>query len=298
MLGTASSATCYLLVECYGAWPARVAELFEGSNLSDHATACLRQFIDWCPEEVHPLLVRAPRERKGHRIYLVRAGTAVDGRPAGRRLLLDDHAELSLELLQRAYEHPRPFSDLLLVCTHGKRDKCCAKFGAKVVGQLRRRLSDKFEVFECSHMGGDRFAANAFWLPWGLCLGHLQTQMDAVVAAFNRQRIPLACLRGDAALPDFAQYLEGRVRQHYRLDQPGGVKLVSCQPVDGETHETADVTLHFDALDHQQISARVRIRHDASTGDKVLASCNDMGYAYRRVFELVGDDSLTPQPVR
>lgn len=53
----------------------------------------------------------------------------------------------------------------LFVCTHGSRDKRCGILGSKVVERLRsvvrsRSLSDKVTVYECSHVGGHKYAGN------------------------------------------------------------------------------------------------------------------------------------------
>ena len=55
---------------------------------------------------------------------------------------------------------------LFLVCTHGKRDKCCAKFGIPVYKTIRTLVGDS-AVWQCSHVGGDRFAANVVCFPDG-----------------------------------------------------------------------------------------------------------------------------------
>ena len=59
----------------------------------------------------------------------------------------------------------------MLVCTNGRHDPCCATFGRPLVRGLREsRWAD--EVWECSHIGGDRFAGNVVLLPDSLYFGH------------------------------------------------------------------------------------------------------------------------------
>lgn len=63
----------------------------------------------------------------------------------------------------------------LLVCTHGSRDPCCARFGASVYETLRTARASAYaepiRVWRTSHTGGHRFAANVIDLPearfWG-----------------------------------------------------------------------------------------------------------------------------------
>lgn len=63
-------------------------------------------------------------------------------------------------------EHP-----LLLVCTHGKRDRCCAIKGRPVASALHNVFPDI--VWETSHSKGHRFAPALVLLPWNYSYGRL-----------------------------------------------------------------------------------------------------------------------------
>jgi hypothetical protein len=88
---------------------------------------------------------------------------------------------------------PRP---MLLVCTHGQRDRCCARFGLALTRALEAcDARERVEVREASHLGGDRFAPTVLVLPSGHMYGHL-TPDDA--PALLR-----AALGGPPLLPRF-----------------------------------------------------------------------------------------------
>ena len=55
---------------------------------------------------------------------------------------------------------------LVLVCTNGRHDPCCATFG-RPLARVLREGAQRDDVWECSHIGGDRFAANIVILPEG-----------------------------------------------------------------------------------------------------------------------------------
>jgi hypothetical protein len=60
---------------------------------------------------------------------------------------------------------------LYAVCAHGTHDVCCAINGRPVAAVLETLRPG--QVWECSHVGGDRFAANVLVLPSGLLYGRV-----------------------------------------------------------------------------------------------------------------------------
>jgi hypothetical protein len=89
---------------------------------------------------------------------------------------------------------------LLLVCAHGRRDVCCARLG----GPLARRLARTWpaEVWETTHVGGHRFAANLVILPHGLYYGPVAgASAERAVAAYQRGEVALDRYRGRAGQP-------------------------------------------------------------------------------------------------
>jgi hypothetical protein len=68
---------------------------------------------------------------------------------------------------------------MLLVCTHGRHDVCCAVRGRPVALALAARWPD--QVWECTHIGGDRFAANVLVVPDGTVYGGLDAESAVTV---------------------------------------------------------------------------------------------------------------------
>lgn len=111
-------------------------------------------------------LIQQPRmDKHQHQIFLM---------PERRRFQVMRHQlENFLNALQTdsslaAWEQPLLESDLLLCCTHGKKDKCCAKYGYQTYKALAQAVTDHclpFEVWESSHLGGCRLAASLILLP-------------------------------------------------------------------------------------------------------------------------------------
>ena len=98
---------------------------------------------------------------------------------------------------------------MILCCTHGKKDKCCAKFGY----QSYRALADAvarddlpFDVWESTHLGGCRLATSALVLPALRKYGRLNPDdVPGLLAAEQDGRPYLPCYRGDSRLTPVAQ---------------------------------------------------------------------------------------------
>lgn len=114
---------------------------------------------------------------------------------------------------------------LLLVCTNGSHDPCCAEFGRPVAAALTAAFGDR--VWEVSHIGGDRFAGNVVTLPDGLYYGGLDPQRAVAVARTHSSgRIDLDAYRGRSALPFAVQAAEYFLRRERGLDAIGVVRWV------------------------------------------------------------------------
>lgn len=68
---------------------------------------------------------------------------------------------------------------MVLVCTQGTRDACCAVRGRPIVASLVREWPE--EVWECTHLGGHRFSGTLLTLPEGACYGYLDAEHAADV---------------------------------------------------------------------------------------------------------------------
>ncbi|WP_052668915.1 sucrase ferredoxin [Nitriliruptor alkaliphilus] len=113
---------------------------------------------------------------------------------------------------------------LWLVCTHGRRDRCCATYGRPIVDALVALHGDA--VWEVSHVGGHRFAGNLVALPDGTVYGALQVAEALRVLDLHRAgRHDLAHLRGRSHLPRAAQAAEVLARTELEVDRRDAVTV-------------------------------------------------------------------------
>jgi len=99
-------------------------------------------------------------------------------------------------------EHP-----LLLVCTHGKRDICCAVKGRPLASRLHADYPEI--VWESSHTKGHRFAPSMILLPWNYSFGSLDAvSAKNMVATINDGHLPTAGNRGRGIFDSRGQVAE------------------------------------------------------------------------------------------
>lgn len=164
---------------------------------------------------------------------------------------------------------------LLLCCTHGKIDRCCAKFGNAAYQALCTENADRgfgFDVWESSHVGGCRLAANVVSLPALHRYGRVTPEsVPALLEAEAAGRPYLPCFRGRAGLNPLAQCADLAARQW--LAERGLEAELAVDAVEApETPCTVAVTVRWQA-EPQAGALTVRCRSRELTG---YGNCGDM----------------------
>ena len=220
---TASRIDHWLLLEYGGAW---ARDALGASLLSSEVKERLRTQVAALS---HARLLFVTRPSRARRTAMhVLFGTSRPGAETLFELKLERADELlELDLARHpgaeAVEGP-----LFLVCTHGKRDRCCALHGRPLYDALRHAAgSDR--IWQSTHVGGDRFAGNVVVLPYGLYYGRVDPADAAgLLAATRAGQIDLARYRGRSAYSFPVQAAERAVRESERLVGIGDLTLVAA----------------------------------------------------------------------
>ncbi|MBW8482465.1 sucrase ferredoxin [Actinomadura parmotrematis] len=227
----------WLLIEHPGPWPERIEQLAEPAPVAAAVRAALAA-------GVRPQLIRRTGRRRGTPPCQVYAAYSVGEQVWMEARELDDPAELaSLDLRALAAGRspglgPRTAEPVLLVCTHGRRNACCARLGAPLARDLAARFAPL--VWETTHVGGDRYAANLVCLPRGLYYGDLgKEEAAAASAAYLRGEVLLERYRGRAGLPEPVQAAEHFVRAHSGIL---GIDAVTVESLTGTSPYEAVVS--------------------------------------------------------
>ncbi len=234
-----TKARSWLLVEHPGPWPERVERLTGPAPIAELVRAAQAA-------GVRPQLIRRTGRRRAVPPVQVYAGYSHghDVWMEGREFTdLSELAAVDLAALAAGRRGVLPggvpaTEPVLLVCTHGRRNACCARTGAP----LARGLAERFGgmVWETTHVGGDRYAANLVALPHGFYYGDLgPAEAEAAALAYLRGEVALERLRGRAGLPEAAQAAEHHVRAH---SGALGVDEVTVESVTGTSPYQAVVS--------------------------------------------------------
>ncbi|OLP62876.1 hypothetical protein BJM39_01275, partial [Salmonella enterica subsp. enterica serovar Javiana] len=235
--GSAAPAHRWLLVEHRGPWAVKA---LDSTGLSGPVAAALHEAAVATRGRV--LLVRRPgrQPRRAVQRWAVvdHDGTQQWGTWRRPEDLL--RATAAMHSGPEAPSHARPPRPLVLVCTHGLHDTCCAVRGRPVAAALAARWPE--ETWECTHVGGDRFAPNVLLLPDGACYGNLDvTAAEKVVAAHLRGTVTPSHFRGVSTQPPVVQAALAAVFARYRPCGLEDVRSATSARVDDATWT---VTLH------------------------------------------------------
>ena len=184
MVGTAPVDAEILLVESPGPWGrAAVSDNRLPEAVREHLVSV----------GMKVLLLRRPDGSAGPGTHVFHARATETGYDVRATVLDRPEDLLALDLAGlAAYDAP-----LWLVCTNGKRDRCCAEVGRPIAALLARTWPRT--TWETTHLGGHRFSGTLLALPSGITLGRLDvdTALDACTAV-ERGEVPLGRTRGRA----------------------------------------------------------------------------------------------------
>ncbi len=209
IFGTAPRADTWVLIEHPGSWS-------EKGFPDDRLELPIRKYIHALARSLRAkkLMIRHRRRGDSLRMFLVRSS---EQHPSVSMIEFGAYDDLLRLAPEDVVSHARPYDrPLFLVCTHGKHDKCCAKFGFGVYCAIHDATPEN--TWECSHVGGDRFAANLVCFPEGIYYGHASKDAAAEIAAEHiAGRIFLDSYRGRCCYERPAQIAEYLIRRETGL---------------------------------------------------------------------------------
>ena len=280
MAGTASQVRRWLLVEDPGPWG---YDALTQNRVPAPLMDALRSWARSVSARV-VLIRRGPQRLPGaRRIFVV---SSVPGNQWISALSSDDLDALTAvdnQALATGEGIPGDRqSDLYLVCTHGRHDRCCSVRGNPVSRLMCSEFSDR--SWECSHIGGDRFAANVVFLPRGGYFGRLSNE-SAFQATndYRRGVLDLDFFRGWSPWPFAVQAAEIAVRKEFDF-----VGIEDVVPESWNKVGDTEIAVQLSTAKFGAVGVRVRLR---KSDDEFFLTCRTEHTSRPTLFEIVSIDS-------
>ena len=238
LAGTAATARTWLLVEQPGPWG---ADALTSSHLDPALGRALEQASDGTGVRI--ALIRRPGRHADCHTVAARQVYAAHTTPGNVWLhnattsdpghLLDlDFAGLGRGLPDSFDTalggRPHTGDPLALVCTNGKRDRCCALLGRPLAAELA--TSGVAGAWEVTHLGGHRFSPTLLVLPFGYTYGRAEGHaVKEVLQGVREGRVVTDGCRGSSAWQRPAQAAELALRTAVREDAADVLRVVGTE---------------------------------------------------------------------
>ena len=268
---TAAPAQRFVLCEQPGPWGREAVRRPDGSGPISPAVHERAAELGARILAIRPVFPRDPLDP--HRCAVV------DARPGRERTWWSTYSSEQelLELLATEPPGDPSTEPLYLVCTHGSHDPCCGTRGWPAARALAGAHPGR--TWQCSHVGGDRFAANLLVLPHGLYYGRATPEIALEIAdAYEAGRIALPYYRGRSAFAPHVQAAQHYARAALDVTALDALAPLGARSLPGDAWEVE--------LDHAGATARVVVRAGAAPGAARL-TCGASAETRARIWELV-----------
>jgi hypothetical protein len=225
---TAARIDIWILVEFPGTWG---RDPLRDAALPPAVAAALRRAGKEIPRSRIVFIRRRLDTQGANRVYVVRSAPYVS-QSIVELTSIDAVADIDFVALAAA-PAMAVAQPLILVCTHGQHDSCCGRRGYPLYDALRQH--EDLDVWQCSHIGGDRFAANAVVLPWGIYYGPVELRdSDLLLESVQRGEIFLSAYRGRSSMARVEQAAETFVRRDRNLLSRDSLHLLTRESLGAE----------------------------------------------------------------
>jgi hypothetical protein len=265
LCGTVKLTTTWFLLEYEDRW---YPEAFEQSDLPEAVKAPFSVALESDPQKRFLMIRQKPRlAPEGIAFYVTLTRETESALYAFQVSRYEDLLALDIAAIcaeDPAYDAYRVTDPIFLVCTHGRRDKCCARRGIPVYERIAERGAAM--VWQTSHVGGHRFAANVVCLPEGIVYGRVDpTRAESLVDEYHAGQLMPDILRGRTAYSKQVQAAEALLRLEIGETARDAFRLV------GDGAE-ADDAIRFKSIRDGATHA-VYVEAQATLG--AYASCGD-----------------------
>ncbi|MFF9478280.1 sucrase ferredoxin [Streptomyces sp. NPDC014733] len=282
LAGTAATARTWLLIEQPGPWG---AEALTNSHLDPDLGRALAAATDGTGVRVALIRRPGPYSRRGamlrRRAFL--AHTAPGHSWIRATTLADPKSLLRLDFTAVGAGHHDGLWDaytgppLVLVCTNGKRDRCCAVLGRPLAADLANSGTEAWEV---THIGGHRFAPTLVVLPYGYAYGRASADL----------------VRGAVAAADNSQLLLDHCRGRSTWDRPAQAADLAVRDMLGEHHADALDVVRTDTVRTEAVRTDQPNSRRASAAEPLPAWSITVAHSDGRMWQVLVEQRTDGAP--
>ena len=237
-LGTAPRVDIWFLLEYTGTWG---SSAIEDSLLPDRVKGWIARSSQLFPHFRAQLIRQQTPSEQAITCFI---GIAQENRQLLYRFQLESYENL-LTLNMAALIAGDPCYDeyvfhdpLFLICTHGKHDLCCSKFGMPVYLEAVKQGGEC--AWQTSHLGGDKFAANMLCLPHGIYYGRvIVLEVEAIIANYRKNMLYMEKYRGRTCYTLIEQVAEHFLRIITNKHAINILQLLAMQHEGNETYKVS-----------------------------------------------------------
>ncbi|MEV3902364.1 sucrase ferredoxin [Mycobacterium sp. NPDC050551] len=275
MYGTASAGHSWLMLELAGPW-GHSAFLDSGTVIDRDLGRAIARRAEAAGMRI--AAIRRPGRRSATPRWRWFVAHCDEGSEALHHGEVDD-ARGYLSLALDGSDGEVSADPLVAICAHGKHDQCCAVRGRSATAAIAAQFPEF--TWECSHLGGDRFAATMLVLPEGLCYGRVDSaDSPELIRKYLDGRLDNRFLRGRTSLPHPVQ-----AAQHFVREATGEDRIAALSPLHVERDDhTVRVVLSAESGPVQVVLAE-------ELSEPLLSMCSAKASGRVRTFVLV---SMTP----
>ena len=276
LFGTAPRGDVWFLLEYDKPWGNKA---FEESTLSDDFKTHFKNATSAVPNSKLQMIKRG---HSGNQKYLF---IALCNSAALLKIPFSDYEELLqynfAELIKsdeflKEYETDEP---LIAVCTNGKRDKCCAKFGLELFKNFQNYFDEN--VWQTSHIGGHRFAPTFVYLPYGIIYGFAQEESVLKIAQdISNNKITRENYRGRSNYSKYSQAAE-----YFLMEKTGERDIHAFEVFKREEQVNGNWEVSFKKVSGEVFTVSLR---EEDSGISGFASCGDTKLVMTKNFVLEG----------
>ncbi len=282
LIGSAINIETYILIECPGPW---ISEAFNSKWVPDN----LRVLVEDCKEEKLPIKFMLIANNLSHKvdqttliIYQQIKGLTTGYHKQELKLTnIEQVAGVLKRWLRSGIGDDQTLTNTtrdILVCTHGSRDMCCARYGNPFYAQAQATITDlgldNVRIWKSTHFGGHRFAPTIIDLPEARYYGNLDKEsFQSILTRTGDIQCLEKVYRGWGVLSPSLQVLEKKLLlsdgwDWYKNKVEGRIISQNLQ------ENTTLAELSYETPDNCLCSYRAKIVEDKTNSAQLKGSCH------------------------